>query len=156
LRLTYHPMADRVIGWHPDGKRVLFASSRESGTQRFSQFYPGRPRRRCAREAARPLRRIRRHCPGTARTSSTCPCPWTFAPGNAIGGLDTGPLAVQSQDLHVAQPDERSGQRRPADVARQHDLLRLGSRPHASATTSGRSMSPPARPGRSHSSTTSI
>ncbi len=39
VRLTYHPMADRVIGWHPDGKRVLFASSRESGRQRFSQFY---------------------------------------------------------------------------------------------------------------------
>jgi tricorn protease len=39
VRLTHHPMADRVIGWHPDGKRVLFASSRESGRQRFSQFY---------------------------------------------------------------------------------------------------------------------
>jgi tricorn protease len=38
-RLTYHPMEDRVIGWHPDGKRVLFASSRESGRQRFNQFY---------------------------------------------------------------------------------------------------------------------
>ena len=38
-RLTYHPMDDRVIGWHPDGKRVLFASSRESGRQRFNQFY---------------------------------------------------------------------------------------------------------------------
>jgi tricorn protease len=38
-RLTHHPMADRVIGWTPDGKRVLFASGRESGRQRFSQFY---------------------------------------------------------------------------------------------------------------------
>jgi tricorn protease len=38
-RLTYHPMADRVIGWTPDGKRVLFASSRESGRQRYNQFY---------------------------------------------------------------------------------------------------------------------
>ena len=39
VRLTHHPMADRVIGWHPDGKRVLFASGRESGRQRFNQFY---------------------------------------------------------------------------------------------------------------------
>src|SRR5437588_5117193 len=39
LRLTHHPMADRVVGWHPDGKRVLFASGRESGRQRYSQFY---------------------------------------------------------------------------------------------------------------------
>ena len=38
-RLTHHPMDDRVIGWHPDGKRVLFASTRESGRQRFNQFY---------------------------------------------------------------------------------------------------------------------
>src|SRR5512140_3520376 len=39
VRLTYHPMADRVIDWTPDGKRVLFASGRESGRQRFNQFY---------------------------------------------------------------------------------------------------------------------
>jgi len=39
VRLTHHPMPDRVVGWYPDGKRVLFASSRESGRQRFSQFY---------------------------------------------------------------------------------------------------------------------
>lgn len=39
VRLTHHPMPDRVIDWHPDGKRVLFASSRESGRQRFNQFY---------------------------------------------------------------------------------------------------------------------
>ncbi len=38
-RPTYHPMPDRVIGWHPDGKRVLFASGRESGRQRYNQFY---------------------------------------------------------------------------------------------------------------------
>jgi tricorn protease len=39
LRLTHHPMADRVVGWTPDGTRVLFASSRESGRQRYNQFF---------------------------------------------------------------------------------------------------------------------
>ena len=39
VRLTYHPMPDRVLGWTPDGKRVLFASGRESGRQRYNQFY---------------------------------------------------------------------------------------------------------------------
>lgn len=38
-RLTFHGNFDRVLGWTPDGKSVLFASSRESGRQRYSQFY---------------------------------------------------------------------------------------------------------------------
>jgi tricorn protease len=38
-RLTHHPMDDRVVDWHPDGKRVLIVSSRESGRQRYDQFY---------------------------------------------------------------------------------------------------------------------
>jgi tricorn protease len=38
-RLTWHPMTDRVLDWHPGGTRVLFASSRESGRQRYNQFY---------------------------------------------------------------------------------------------------------------------
>lgn len=38
-RLTYHGFFDRVLGWTPDGKSVLFSSSRESGRQRYSQFY---------------------------------------------------------------------------------------------------------------------
>ena len=38
-RVTYHGMPDRLIDWYPDGKYLLFASSRESGKQRFNQFY---------------------------------------------------------------------------------------------------------------------
>ena len=38
-RLTYHGMMDRIVDWYPDGKSILFASSRESGKQRFNQFY---------------------------------------------------------------------------------------------------------------------
>lgn len=38
-RLTYHGSYDRVLGWTPDGQSVVFASSRESGRQRYSQFY---------------------------------------------------------------------------------------------------------------------
>ncbi len=38
-RITYHGMPDRLIDWYPDGKSLLFASSRESGKQRFNQFY---------------------------------------------------------------------------------------------------------------------
>ena len=39
LRITHHGMSDRLLDWYPDGNSLLFASSRESGKQRFSQFY---------------------------------------------------------------------------------------------------------------------
>jgi tricorn protease len=38
-RITSHGMSDRIVDWFPDGKNLLFASSRESGKQRFGQFY---------------------------------------------------------------------------------------------------------------------
>jgi len=38
-RITHHGMNDVLIDWYPDGKSLLFTSSRESGKQRFSQFY---------------------------------------------------------------------------------------------------------------------
>src|SRR5690606_17956311 len=38
-RLTYHGMSDRLLDWYPDGRHILYSSSRESGKQRFSQFY---------------------------------------------------------------------------------------------------------------------
>lgn len=39
LRITEHGFSDRVVDWTPDGKSVLFASGRESGRDRFNQFY---------------------------------------------------------------------------------------------------------------------
>ena len=38
-RSTWHGMPDRVVDWHPDGKRILIASPRESGSQAYRQFY---------------------------------------------------------------------------------------------------------------------
>ena len=38
-RVTAHGMGENIIDWYPDGKSILFSSSRESGKQRFSQFY---------------------------------------------------------------------------------------------------------------------
>ena len=38
-RITHHGMTDRLVDWYPDGNFLLFASSRESGKQRFNQFY---------------------------------------------------------------------------------------------------------------------
>ncbi|MDH5580226.1 MAG: peptidase S41, partial [Betaproteobacteria bacterium] len=39
VRVTHHGMSDRLLDWHPDGKNLLYASSSESGKQRFSQMY---------------------------------------------------------------------------------------------------------------------
>ncbi|PHN05598.1 S41 family peptidase [Flavilitoribacter nigricans] len=38
-RVTHHGMSDRLLGWFPDGKHLLYVSAMESGKQRFSQFY---------------------------------------------------------------------------------------------------------------------
>ena len=38
-RLTYHPDVDEVLGWTPDGKRILFRSARNSHVQWVDQLY---------------------------------------------------------------------------------------------------------------------
>ena len=38
-RVTYDSHDDRMVDWHPDGERLLFASSRASGSQRFKRFF---------------------------------------------------------------------------------------------------------------------
>ena len=42
-RVTYHGMADRLVDWYPDGSKLLFASSMNSGRQRYSQFFSVSP-----------------------------------------------------------------------------------------------------------------
>ena len=43
-RVTHHGMGDRVLDWTPGGDKILFASSRESGRQRYNQFYTASPK----------------------------------------------------------------------------------------------------------------
>jgi len=43
VRITFHPMTDRLVDWRPSGKGLIFASSRESGRQRYNQFYSVSP-----------------------------------------------------------------------------------------------------------------
>ncbi len=38
-RVTYHGAGDRMVGWWPDGKSLVFASKRETFSERVSQFY---------------------------------------------------------------------------------------------------------------------
>lgn len=38
-RLTWQGSTERVVDWYPDGRNLLFASSRQSGRERFNQFY---------------------------------------------------------------------------------------------------------------------
>lgn len=38
-RLTHHPLNDRTLDWYPADDMVLFASSMQSGRQRYNQFY---------------------------------------------------------------------------------------------------------------------
>lgn len=38
-RITHQGMPDRIVDWYADGKSLLYASSMESGKQRWDQFY---------------------------------------------------------------------------------------------------------------------
>ena len=38
-RLTYHGAPDRMLGWYPDGKSILFATSRTSEKDRFNKLF---------------------------------------------------------------------------------------------------------------------
>ena len=38
-RVTYNSFSDRLIDWHPNGKKLLFASAREHGVGRLNQFF---------------------------------------------------------------------------------------------------------------------
>jgi tricorn protease len=42
-RVTHHGMFDRMDDWYPDGSKIIYASSMESGKQRFNQFYTVSP-----------------------------------------------------------------------------------------------------------------
>ncbi len=42
-RVTYHGMSDRIVDWYPDGSKLLFVSSMNSGRQRYDQFYSVSP-----------------------------------------------------------------------------------------------------------------
>ena len=39
VRVTHHPMPDRLVDWYPDGRSLLVATSMASGRQRYDQFY---------------------------------------------------------------------------------------------------------------------
>jgi len=43
-RVTCHGMGSRVVDWYPDGSMLLFASSMNSGRQRYDQFYSVSPK----------------------------------------------------------------------------------------------------------------
>jgi tricorn protease len=38
-RVTYQSFGDQLVDWHPDGKRLLFTSARESGRGAMANLY---------------------------------------------------------------------------------------------------------------------
>ena len=148
MRVTYHPMPRPLVDWYPDGKRVLFASSRESGRQRFNQLYL---------------------VPATGGLPEKLPVPYGefgafSADGQTLaympqsqdfrtwkryrGGWASDIWLFDLQTLDAPQPDRRRRQRRPADVARRRRSTSCRTAEPASAATSGRSTRRPAPRGR--------
>ena len=134
-------MGDRVIGWTPDGKRVLFASGRESGRQRYSQFFTVGLDGGLPEKLPVPYGEFGAYSPD-GKQFVYMPMSQDFRNWKRYrGGWAPDLLAVRSEDVRHEEHHQQPGQRRAADVARQHDLLHLGSRRRTSATTSGRTTS---------------
>ena len=53
-RITHHGAPDRMLGWYPDGKTLLYATSMTSPKNRFNQLYGCRPRVACRRSCPVP------------------------------------------------------------------------------------------------------
>ena len=54
-RLTYHPAADRVAAWYPDGSGILFRSGRSSSSYRFDKFFKVSPEGGFAEDLGLPI-----------------------------------------------------------------------------------------------------
>ena len=130
VRLTHHPMDDRVVGWHPDGKRVLFASSRES---RAAALQPVLSRRRSTgglpEKLPVPYGEFGVVLARRQRRSPTCRMSQDFRTWKRYrGGWAPDIWLFNLQDVRGAQRHEQRGQRRIPDVARGHALLPVRSR----------------------------
>ena len=128
-RLTWHPGADIVQGFTPDGKAVLFTSQRAVFTDRYTQLFtvPGRAaasRRRC--------RSRTRRAPPTRRTASASPTTRSAARVPAVEAVPrrharraSGSTTRKDHAVEkIPQPAARAQRHRP-DVDRRHGLLPL-------------------------------
>ena len=155
MRLTHHPMADRVVGWHPDGKRVLFASGRESGRQRYNQFYLVGLDGGLPEKLPVPYGEFGAFSPDGARFVYM-PMSQDFRNWKRYrGGWAPDLWLFDLKTFAVAQHHQQPGERRAADVVPQHHLLHLGSRRRAAQQHLGRGHRAPAPCARSRGSTTS-
>ena len=122
-RLTWHPGADIVRGFTPDGKAVLFTSPRATSHQPLHAALHRAGRGRCRRGAADPERVERA---STRPTASTSPTPRSrrasgsgsttaAAPPRASGSTTPAAHAVEK----VPQPADALQRHRP-DVDRRH------------------------------------
>jgi len=82
-RITHHGAPDRVVGWYPDGKHILFATTMTSYKDRFNQLYKVRRRAACPRNCRCPTVNSARYHP-TESPLPTIPSAWISGHGNVI------------------------------------------------------------------------
>ena len=128
VRLTYHPMDDRVVDWHPDGKRVLFASSRESGRQRYNQFFLVDAGGGLPEKLAVPYGEFASMAPDGQQFAYLPKSQATRTWKRYRGGWAADLWLFNLRTLEASKIRGRRRERRVPDVARQHDLFPLGSR----------------------------
>ena len=137
-RLTYHPGLDRVRGWKPDGKSIVFASNRTGAPQQsYMQLWTISRRWRSAGDVAAAARILRRYSPDGTRLAfeefSTPFIPEWYETSmwRHYRGGRTHPISVMNlADHSVKNFPGPTATIRFSDVGRQHDLLPFRSQSH--------------------------
>jgi tricorn protease len=126
-RLTWHPAADYVLGWTPDGQRILFASTRTSYA-RFAELFTVGLEGSFEERVPLPVGFEGAYSPD-GKSLAYVPVARAFSAWKRYrGGMATPIWIARFSDGHVEKiPRQNSNDYNPP-VDQEQDLLPLGSR----------------------------
>ncbi len=127
-RVTYHGMSDRIIDWYPDGSKLLFVSSMNSGRQRYDQFYSVPPSGGLPTQLPVPYGEMASLSPDGKKIAYTEMTQAFRTWKRYRGGWAADIILFDLEKKTSETIAPRSCERRIPNVARQQTLLPIGSR----------------------------